>query len=119
VSISHRNRRVLVCAQTDEGSEGSIDETYRPVASAASDGAWWAARGVPSGREITLGAQAEHQADAVFGFDAHAPVDADSLLIDGAEYFKVTAVLPRRNGCNETQVLAAFADRATYHVELG
>lgn len=116
MTVSLRTKRVGVYAYSDTGSGGLVAHTYTKVPSAASDGNWWASRGVPTGKEALVAQQSEHVADAVFGFDSDVPITPDGLIVDVAlgEAFKVIAVLARDTSTGEWQVLAEFNTDAVY-----
>lgn len=98
----------MVATYTDGGSDGVVSSTYTKSASADSDGLWWCAKGLPSGRENTIGMKADERIDAVLEFSAEAPVARDCLVeISGTQYM-VRSVLRRDYGCDELQVLAEF-----------
>jgi hypothetical protein len=109
VSVSLRKFRAYVYDYSDTGTDGEIVPTYLLHASGAADGAWWCARAVPTGREVTTGMAADHRIDSVLNFSAHAPINDDSLVIvDGVSYF-VRAILARDYGRDE---LEAWVERA-------
>ncbi|HXE60751.1 MAG TPA: hypothetical protein VN607_08580 [Gemmatimonadaceae bacterium] len=114
--ISLRNRRVALYAYSNTGSGGLVAHTFTKTRSAAADGNWWASRSVPTGRESLKAMQAEHTADAMFGFGPEAPVDSDGALIDiiSGQEFRITAILPRDNVDAEQQVLAVFNTDAVF-----
>lgn len=117
MSASLRNRRVLLYRHVDDAPDGRPAPRYVLTPSAKSDRAWWASRGVPTGREVFAGASADRQVDAVFGVAVGVLVDPHGLVEDGGEYFRVLAVLPRANGADERQVLAQRVDAAEYVIE--
>lgn len=106
MSASLRKHRISVYLYSDAGSGGVMTATYTRTAPATGGPEWWASRAVPTGREATLVAHADHRADAVFGFAAECPVTENSLLYDGTTRWLVRAVLPRDYGRDEVQVLA-------------
>jgi hypothetical protein len=114
MTVSLRTRRVTLYRYVRSTTNGVVSHTYQQVRSVAPDGQWWASRGVPTGREALVAAQAEFTADTVFGFDAAAPVGDGALITDGGIDYKVTAVLPRDLAGGELQVLAVRSSDATY-----
>lgn len=106
MSISLRKHRARLFDYIDAGSQGDVDSAYALNASDADDDAWWCSRALPTGRESTLGMKAEHRVDAVFAFDAHAPISVNSAIDCEGESFVVRAVLTRDFGTDEIQVLA-------------
>jgi len=116
VSVSLRNRRAALYAYSDAGANGLVSPAYTKTPSAASDGNWWASRGVPTGREALVAQQAALVADSVWGFDAGAPVTAPGLIVDvlTGTAFKITAILPRDLSRSEVQVLAVTSTDAKY-----
>lgn len=117
MSVSLRNRRVAIYAYSNTGSNGLVEHTYTKTPSAAADGNWWASRSVPTGREVLVAAQAEHIADALFGFAADAPLDVNGGLkdIETGEQFRIEALLPRATGVDEQQVIAVFNSDAVFN----
>lgn len=114
MTLSLRTRRVALYRYHRAGANGVVNHTYRRARSQAADGNWWASRGVPTGREALVAAQAEFTADALFGFDGAVPVGAGDLVVDGGIDYKVTAVLPREIAGGELQVLAVRSSDAAY-----
>jgi hypothetical protein len=112
--LSLRTRRVALYRYTQTGTNGVVAHTYQRTASPASDGQWWASRGVPSGREALVAEHAEFTADAVFGLDTAAPVQPGDLVVDAGTDYRVLAVLPRDLAGGELQVLAVRSTDASY-----
>jgi hypothetical protein len=104
VSASLRKFRGFVYDYADVGAGGEIVAAYQLHASGAADGAWWCARAVPTGEEVTTGMAADHRIDAIISFSAHAPVGDDSaVVVDGVTYL-VRAILARDYGRDELEV---------------
>lgn len=109
MALSQRKFRAKLYDYVDAGTLGEVASTYELVTSGDSDDAWWASKANPTGRETTLGMQAEHSFDAVLGFAAEAPVTEDgAVVIEDVEYL-VRAILPRDYGRDDVQVLAERA----------
>lgn len=110
--MSLRVRSVAIYAYSaPQNADSEIAEsTYTRVPSTDPDGLWWAARGVPMGRQTYPTTAAQQVTEARYQFDAEAPVTPTALLVDDGEYWKVTAVLPREIGRDELQVLAVRVD---------
>jgi hypothetical protein len=110
--MSMRVRSVALYAYTapqDAASE-IAESTYTRVPSSDPDGLWWAARGVPMGKQTHPTTAAQQVTEARYQFASEVPVTPTSLLVDDGEYWKVTAVLPREIGRDELQVLAVRVD---------
>jgi hypothetical protein len=106
MSVSLRTHRALVFEYHDAGSEGSVDSTYLVVDSGDADQMWWCSRIETGGGETTVGMQADHRYDAVFGFSAECPIEADGAIrCDGASY-AVRGHVRRDYGRDEIQVFA-------------
>jgi ATP-dependent protease HslVU (ClpYQ) peptidase subunit len=69
----------------------------------------------PSEREVTLGGQAAHQADAVIAFSDEVAVPRDGLISIGNTFYKVTGVEMRRLA-REISVAVVYTDVANYVV---
>lgn len=109
MALSQRKFRATLYDYVDAGTGGEVDSTYELVTSGDDDDAWWASKANPTGRETTLGMQAEQRFDAVLGFAAEAPVTEDgAVVIESVEYL-VRAILPRDYGRDDIQVLAERA----------
>ena len=106
MSVSLRTHRALVFEYHDGGSQGSVDSTYLVVDSGDADQRWWCSRIETGGRETTVGMQADHRYDAVFGFSAECPIEADGAIVcDGVSY-AVRGNVRRDYGRDEIQVFA-------------
>lgn len=116
MSAALRDRRVRIYAREITTTDGRAADHYRLTPSVKPDLAWWASFGVPTGREIALGAQADRQVDAVFGVAVGVPVDPHGLVRCDGSLYRVVAVLPRRHGLDERQVLAEHVDAAEYSI---
>lgn len=55
-----KNQRVRLYKMADVGSDGNTDQSYVLQSSNATDAAYWAAVSYISGRDSTVGGQAEH-----------------------------------------------------------
>lgn len=110
MSIAHRNRRVLIYSYVEGGNDGFLEDRYVRQSSGDADHAWWGSVVDVSGTEVTIGGQAQHNVDVVIGLGHEAPVTVDSLcVVDGTAY-KVAAVLERKYGIAEKQVLGMRTD---------
>ena len=114
--VSLRKFRAIVATYTDTGSDGVVSSTYTKSASSDSDGLWWCAKGVPSGRETTTGMKADERIDAVLEFSAQAPVQRDCLVEIDSQQYMVRSVLRRDYGRDELQVLAEFVSGRPYTI---
>lgn len=115
MSISQRDRRVLIYAYSDAGAgDGFVRGTYTQQASSSPDGAWWGSFAAPTGREAPVAGQSEHTVSAVIGLSALAPVAPNSLLtIEGVTY-RVLAILERRPGVRQVECLCESVDESAY-----
>jgi hypothetical protein len=113
VSAALRTHRVRFYAHEATHEDGHEVVRYRLTPSAKPDRAWWASIAVPTGRELGIGAQADRQVDAVFGVAVGVLVDPHGLVRDVAgQLYRIVAVLPRRHGVDERQILAEHVDGA-------
>lgn len=114
--VSLRRFRAIVATYSDSGSDGVVASTYAKSASGDSDGLWWCAKGLPSGRENTIGMKADERIDAVLEFSAEAPVQRDCLVSIDSQQYMVRSVLHRDYGRDELQVLAEFVSGRPYTI---
>lgn len=104
--LSFRRQRASLYAYTDVGANGRMASQYVKRASSAADGNWWCARSQPTGREITLTAQAGESIDAVFQFADEVLVDTKDAIVLNARAYRVLAVLPPDGVERVSRVLA-------------
>jgi len=109
VSISLRDTRVRLYAYSDAGSAGDILPTYTFVEER------WGRVEAPTGRASAVAGQQENTIDAVIALPRNAQASRNGLAKAGTQFYKITALLDRRLA-NETQLLAVFADDATFTV---
>jgi hypothetical protein len=119
MSVSLRRHRAQVYAYTDAGANGETAPAYVRSVSGASDGAWWASKALPTGKEVTTGMQADHRVDAVLTFSSACPVAVDSLVVLGSDQYLVRAVLPRDHGRDTQQVYAERAEDGGFTLDTG
>jgi hypothetical protein len=112
MSIGMRNERVRIFTYSNTGSDGFMASTYTYVAER------WARKELPSGREITVAAQAEHKVDAVFEFAAEVTVTRNGLLKHDGDLYFVRSALKRKGlgGQPVIQVMAEYADKSNVTV---
>lgn len=104
-----RDTRVRLYAYSDAGGAGDILPTYTFVEER------WGRVEAPSGRAAAVAGQQENTIDAVIALPRGAQASRNGLAKAGTQYYKVTALLDRRLA-NETQLLAVFADDATFTI---
>ena len=109
MSISLRDTRVRLYAYSDAGASGDILPTYTFVEER------WGRVEAPTGRASAVAGQQENTIDAVIALPRNAQASRNGLAKAGTQFYKITALLDRRMA-NETQLLAVFADDATFKV---
>lgn len=111
MSTGLRDTRIRIYSYSDVGSGGFVSETYTYVAER------WGRVEAPGGRESTISAQAGHTVDAVIALGPDALVTRDGAVKDmrTGQFYKVTAVMPRRM-VNEIEVFGTYIDDASFTV---
>lgn len=118
MTASTLKHRVSIYAHEVGGSDGYASDRYVRVRSPDADGAWWASVATASGRETSVGGQAEHTSDTDVGFDRHTPITADAVLrfetgaLAGTIARVTSPPLPRQNGADLVHVTAQYVDDA-------
>lgn len=115
---SQMRERFRVFSYSAPTVSGVPTDTYTMVPSGEPDGAFFAARGIPSGRELSIAAARDHKADAVVVFPDDTPLDEKCLLRDMADdrLYLIVAPIQHARQRGELQAViesSRFADDDT------
>ena len=76
-----KNDRARIYALDDIGEDGAVNQMYVRQSSGDTDEAYWVGLAYISGRETTVGAQAEHTVIYDLVMDDHVPVNNDDDVV--------------------------------------
>lgn len=109
-SLRSRSVKLYGYSAPVDATSQIAESTYTRLPSGDTDKCWWGTRGTTRGMQTHPTGAAQMVISAVYAFASEAPVQVNGLIVDGTEYHRITAILPRDIGRDEVQVLTVRVD---------
>jgi hypothetical protein len=106
MTVSHKRYRARIGTYDRGGTGGRTNPGYVQQGTR-----WWCALMNPTGHEFSPGMTEEHVVDVLAVFGPNAPLTEEGVFEVGSVTYYIRAILPRKYGHDDVQVLGQRAER--------